>query len=103
MTFVKSISLLAVCLSGIASGTSLRASDVEDLSSLEVQMPLFHTWTETHSKEYTTEEEKMERLKVWMANNGTSSIELPTWIFSKFHRRSIHFSRFQWHLAEDIA
>lgn len=69
MTFVKSISLLAFCVSGIASGTSLRASDVEDLSSLEVQMPLFHSWAETHSKEYTTEEEKMERLKVWMANN----------------------------------
>jgi len=77
MMFVRSLSLLLVCLSGSASvaGTSLRASDVEDtvtVSSLSANMPLFSTWAETHSKEYTTEEEKLERLKIWMGNHGTS-------------------------------
>lgn len=32
-------------------------------------MPLFHSWTETHAKEYTTDDEKMQRLKIWMDNH----------------------------------
>ena len=71
MMFIKSLSLLLVCLSGSASGTSLRASDIEDVSYLAGKMPLFQTWTKTHSKEYTTEEEEIKRLNIWMDNHGT--------------------------------
>ena len=71
MMFIRSLSLLLVFLSGSASGTSLRASDIEDGSYLEVKMPLFQTWTKTHSKEYTTEEEEIKRLNIWMDNHGT--------------------------------
>jgi len=68
MKFVQSLSLLITCLSATASGTSLRASDIDDVS-LSVKMPLFHNWVETHAKEYTTEEEMMTRLQIWMDNH----------------------------------
>mmetsp|Transcript_26331 Transcript_26331/g.56455 ORF Transcript_26331/g.56455 Transcript_26331/m.56455 type:complete len:367 (-) Transcript_26331:236-1336(-) len=67
--FIRSLSLLAICLSGTASATSLRAVDTEGLFSLTASMPLFQSWSETHSKEYTTEEEKMQRLKIWIGNH----------------------------------
>lgn len=68
MMFVRSLSFLLVCLSSSASGVSVRARDVDDVS-ITAKMPLFYTWARTHSKEYTTEEETMERLKIWMDNH----------------------------------
>jgi hypothetical protein len=72
MMFVRSLTLLLVCFSSSASGASLRATDAADVSSLTANAPLFQTWAETHSKQYTTEAEKVERLKIWMDNHGTS-------------------------------
>jgi len=69
MMFVRSFSLLLVFLTTSASGASLRAADGEVASSLTTHMTLFQTWTETHSKEYTTEEEKTKHLKIWMENH----------------------------------
>merc|ERR1740117_1364424 len=69
MMFARSLTLLLVCLSSSASGASLRATDAVDVSSLTANTPLFQTWTETHSKQYTTEEEKIERSEIWMDNH----------------------------------
>merc|ERR1740117_1205525 len=69
MMFARSLTLLLVCLSSSASGASLRATDAVDVSSLTANAPLFQTWAETHSKQYTTEEEKIERSEIWMDNH----------------------------------
>lgn len=69
MMFSKSLSLLMVCLFGNASGTSLRVNDADNLSSFTLKMSLHENWTKIHSKEYATEEEKLERLKIWIENH----------------------------------
>lgn len=70
MMFTKSLSLLVVSLLASASGTSLRATDGEELSAFSMKMSLHDEWTKIHSKVYATEEETMERLKIWIANHG---------------------------------
>lgn len=67
--FAQSLSLLLVCLSGSASATALRSSDVEEVSSLTTAMPMFVSWSETHAKQYTTQEEFVERAKIWKKNH----------------------------------
>ena len=60
------------CLLGSALGTSLRASEAEDLSAFSLKMSLHEQWTKIHSKVYATEEEQMKRLKIWIKNHGMS-------------------------------
>lgn len=72
MKFTSSLTLLMAYLVGNAAGTSLRASELDDVASFTLKMSLHEDWTKTHSKEYTTEEEKMQRLKIWIDNHGTS-------------------------------
>jgi len=76
--FVRTLSILLVCLSGTAAaaaaGTSLRTgdNDIDNNNAVLLQsakMTLFQTWTEAHSKLYSTEEELMERLKIWWSNH----------------------------------
>jgi len=67
--FARSFSLLLVCLSNSAIGASLRVTDDEDVTSLATHMALFQTWAETHSKEYTDEEEKTKHLQTWTDNH----------------------------------
>jgi|Transcript_10696 C1A family cysteine protease len=69
MMFTKSLSLLVVSLLASASGTSLRATDGEELSAFSFKMSLHDEWTKMHSKVYATEEETLERLKIWIANH----------------------------------
>lgn len=72
MKFTSSLSLLIAYLAGNAAGTSLRASELDDVASFTLKMSLHEEWSKTHSKEYTTEEEQMKRLKIWIENHGTS-------------------------------
>ena len=47
---------------------------VEEMANLDLSVELvaqFHAWVDEHEKVYETQEEKMERLKVWIANDGT--------------------------------
>jgi len=68
MMFVRSLPLLLACLSSSASGSSLRATGGEDVPSI-TGMSLFRNWVDTHSKDYSTEEEKLERFKIWLGNH----------------------------------
>jgi len=67
--FAKTLSLLLVGLFGAASGSSLRTADLDDVSSFALKMSLHEDWMSLHSKEYSTEEERMERLKIWIVNH----------------------------------
>ena len=52
---------------------------VEEMANLDLSVELvaqFHAWVDEHEKVYETEHEKMERLKVWMANDGALFIIL---------------------------
>jgi len=69
MKLVFKLPLLTACIFARATATSLRSNDTEDAKSLTAGLPLFRSWAETHSKEYTTEEEMAERLKIWMSNH----------------------------------
>ena len=66
--FVRNLSLLAAFLS-VGGATSLHFGAHEE--ALAASVPLFKTWTEAHSKEYPTEEEWMERFRIWFDNHGT--------------------------------
>ena len=58
---------------GLLSGTfagSLRASEDPTLSSNILKS--FDTWAEKYEKLYASEQEKLERIKVWFHNHGTS-------------------------------
>lgn len=59
------LSLSLFFLSGASAG-SLRASDDAMLTE---HMPLFNAWSETFEKVYSSEEEMMERLEVWISNH----------------------------------
>jgi hypothetical protein len=67
MTLVRSISLALVFLNGVAAG-SLRASS--DDAVPVASMSMFRLWAESHSKVYTTEEQFLDRMKVWLGNHG---------------------------------
>jgi hypothetical protein len=69
MMFARSLSLIVLFLNGVAAG-SLRATDNGDSLPLAA-VSMFRLWAENHSKEYASEEHFMDRLKVWMNNNGT--------------------------------
>jgi len=70
----RSLSLLLLCLSGSAATNSLRVEFDDALSGrvekrLAATKSLFLSWLETQAKEYTTDEEKMQRHKIWMENH----------------------------------
>jgi len=65
MIFSKKLSHLLIFLSGVSAG-SLRAT--EDVT-LNEQISLFKTWSETYDKVYASEKEMMERMKVWVENH----------------------------------
>lgn len=94
MMLTKTLSLLMVSLFGTACGTTLRATDTEDLSAFSLKMSLHEEWTKIHSKVYATEEEQMKRLKIWIGNHGMSPIVLKLWTQHKFdHRSDFHLGR----------
>lgn len=61
---------IAVTLAYITGslGASLRATEGDAILESET-LKLFDAWVATHSKEYTTEEEKKRRLKTWYKNH----------------------------------
>ena len=69
MLFRFSLPLLVGYLSS-ASAASLRASE-----DLKLSTTSFLSWAQEHGKDYASEEEKMTRMEVWMANHGTSILE----------------------------
>lgn len=69
---VRSITLLLACslMTRSALGSSLRTIDNDDAFSLGAKnLQLFQTWATTHSKDYTTDDDKAERMKIWMDNH----------------------------------
>jgi hypothetical protein len=68
MMFSRNISLYLIFLSVVSATGSLRSSEGEGCP----KMKLFKSWSETHEKEYGSEETTMERMKVWLENHGTS-------------------------------
>lgn len=76
MMSVRSITLLLACslMTRSALGSSLRTIDNDDAFSLGAKnLQLFQTWATTHSKDYTTDDDKAERMKIWMDNHGEFS------------------------------
>mmetsp|Transcript_21022 Transcript_21022/g.39281 ORF Transcript_21022/g.39281 Transcript_21022/m.39281 type:complete len:367 (-) Transcript_21022:220-1320(-) len=68
MMFTRSLAALLVLLCGSASaGVSLRSVEKDGVSLSTVS--LFRTWADTHDKDYTTEEEALERLNIWLENH----------------------------------
>jgi hypothetical protein len=69
MMFNRTLSLLLTMVAGVSAG-SLRASDDTTLISSE-HVSMFKQWSTTFDKVYSTEEEMMDRLKIWLHNHGT--------------------------------
>ena len=47
--------------------------NVEEMANLELSVELmakFHEWVGEHEKSYGSPQETMDRLKIWIANNG---------------------------------
>lgn len=70
MIFRRSLSIYLLLLSGSATASNLRSA--ADNSNLEVslQVKLFKEWSESHGKEYSSEEAMMARMKVWLENDS---------------------------------
>lgn len=70
-------STLSLFLLGVASGNQLRempapASTVEEVEGISLSSELmgkFHSWMEYHGKEYSSQEEKLHRLRTWVEND----------------------------------
>jgi hypothetical protein len=43
----------------------------DDNEQLSSSMLMFRSWADHHDKEYASEEEALDRLKIWMDNHGT--------------------------------
>jgi len=68
MMSVRSFALAVACLSAGANASShFHIGEHEE--ALTATMPLFQAWRETHSKDYSSEEEWSERLRNWHHNN----------------------------------
>ena len=67
-TMLFKSSLLLGLLPGVFAG-SLRASEEPELSSNVLSA--FENWATKFDKFYSSEEEKLERIKIWFHNHGT--------------------------------
>lgn len=72
MLFKSSVTLFLGFLASASAG-SLRAAEEPTLLSATV---MFHSWMEENGKDYSSEDEKMIRLKVWNDNHGMSKLLL---------------------------
>eukprot|EP00537_Pseudo-nitzschia_pungens_P006291 CAMPEP_0172377224 /NCGR_PEP_ID=MMETSP1060-20121228/68789_1 /TAXON_ID=37318 /ORGANISM="Pseudo-nitzschia pungens, Strain cf. cingulata" /LENGTH=139 /DNA_ID=CAMNT_0013104897 /DNA_START=69 /DNA_END=488 /DNA_ORIENTATION=- len=97
MISARSLSLLLLCLSGSAATNSLRVEFDDAVSGrveerLAATKSLFLSWLETQAKDYTTDEEKMQRHKIWMENHErieshNTQIPAPKFTFVPFLAR----------------
>jgi hypothetical protein len=70
MMLYKSFSLFVIVQS-VSAAVNLRALQVSNGDeSLASSLLMFRSWADTHDKGYSTEEEAMDRLQVWMDNHG---------------------------------
>jgi len=65
----RTATLFLLTVSGAIASSNLRSH--EESAKLEdcPHKKMFMTWTETHDKEYESDEHMMERMKVWMENH----------------------------------
>jgi hypothetical protein len=70
MLFKSSVTLFLGFLASASAG-SLRASEEPAVLSATV---LFHSWVEDYGRDYGSDKETMNRLKVWMENHGMSFV-----------------------------
>ncbi|KAG7353563.1 peptidase C1A, papain family protein [Nitzschia inconspicua] len=68
MMLSKPLSFFLIIQSASAA-VNLRSLQSNADESLATTMMMFRSWADTHDKEYTTEEEAMDRLKIWMENH----------------------------------
>jgi len=62
-----------------------RIAEAENLELSVELLAQFHAWTEEHDKTYENDEEKRNRLKVWMANDGTFTMkEIALYLFTSY-------------------
>jgi hypothetical protein len=74
MMFTRSVAFALAFLSGgVSAGVSLQSLPVENVNFATVS--LFSQWAESHSKDYTTQDEAMSRLKIWIENHGRFVIQ----------------------------
>jgi hypothetical protein len=59
----------------VSAAVNLRAvhSNHADNEQLTSSFIMFRSWADDHGKEYSTEEEAMDRLKIWMDNHGMTT------------------------------
>lgn len=76
--FPKSVFFLLTLLVAGDAHTVLKEpslnQNVEMAENLDLSVELlakFHSWAGEHEKSYSSDEEKVQRLKVWMENDGT--------------------------------
>lgn len=74
MLQMKNILLVLAAISSSSSSSSVSALKVKEggEGGLTVElMSKWKLWTDAHGKTYETHDKKMERLQVWLDNNGT--------------------------------
>ena len=70
----RNISLYLLFLSGVsASAGSLRRLDAADAENLSHGL-LFKAWSDTHGKDYGSEDTIMKRMRVWLENHSKSHV-----------------------------
>ena len=70
MIFRRTLSVYLLLLSGSAAASNLRSAADNNSGGGCPHMKLFKAWSESHGKEYTSEEAMMAHMKVWVENDS---------------------------------
>jgi hypothetical protein len=70
MMLNRTLSIVLAMVAGVSAG-SLRAGDDNVVKVSSESMSMFREWSKAFDKVYSTEEDMMDRLKVWLHNHGT--------------------------------
>ena len=72
LTFLLTFIAASTAADVSSSSSSLRSSVITDekIQNLE-SVSLFRAWADIHDKIYSTKEEMMNRLQIWLDNHGT--------------------------------
>ena len=76
MIFLRSVSLYLLLLSGSAAASNLRSATENTSGEGCPHMKLFKAWSESHGKEYGSEEAMKARMKVWLENDSKYQVVL---------------------------